>query len=69
MRNTSRTEAINMTKAQQLALVVLNIIPRIQADVDALKSKGNESAMIDRIYKDLDLMQVICGGVANDSID
>jgi hypothetical protein len=58
-----------MTKAQQLALVVLNIIPRIQADVDALKSKGNESAMIDRIYKDLDLMQVICGGVANDSID
>jgi len=58
-----------MTKAQQLALVVLNIIPRIQADVDALKSKGNESAMIDRICKDLDLMQVICGGVANDSID
>jgi hypothetical protein len=58
-----------MTKAQQLALVVLNIIPRIQADVDALKSKGNESAMIDRIYKDLDLMQVICGGVANDQID
>jgi hypothetical protein len=58
-----------MTKAQQLSMVIRNIIPRIQADVDALKAKGNESAMIDRIKADIDLIQVICGGISNDSID
>jgi hypothetical protein len=58
-----------MTKCQQLSLVMRNIIPRIEADVDALKAKGNESAMIDRIKADLDLMQVICGGISDDEIN
>ena len=58
-----------MTKAQQLSMVVKNIIPRIQSNVDSLKAKGNESAAIDRINLDLDLMHAICGGVADDSTD
>ena len=58
-----------MTKAQQLAMVVSNIIPRIQGEMEMLKTKGNESAMIDRADKDLDLILVICGGVKDDSFD
>ena len=58
-----------MTKAQQLALTVTNIIPRIQADLDLLKSKGNESAMIDRINVNLELLSAICGGVKHDTVD
>ena len=58
-----------MTKAQQLAMVVSNIIPRIQGEMEMLKTKANESAMIDRADKDLDLILVICGGVKDDSFD
>jgi len=58
-----------MTKAQQLALTVTNIIPRIHADLDLLKSKGNESAMIDRINVNLELLSAICGGVKHDTVD
>ena len=46
-----------------------NIIPRIEAEVDTLKAKGNESASIVRIKQDLDLMQVICGGISDDEIN
>lgn len=59
----------NMTKAQQLAMVVSDILPRIQSEVDSLKAKGNESASIERITRDIDLLQVICGNVKHDSID
>ena len=52
-----------MTKAQQLAMVVSNIIPRIQGEMEMLKTKGNESAMIDRADKDVEVILVIFGGV------
>jgi len=58
-----------MTKSQILAGVIREIIPRIQAEVDLLKARGNESASITRITQDLDLMLAICGGIDNGSFD